>query len=91
MSKPFVTIYILGNDKRKVTYAEWNRNRDKFSGLTYHRVDGPAIEWSDNFIFHYINGESLTEGEYIKLIQEIKDMPEVLRLIDPRKWVREFK
>jgi len=56
-----------------------------------HRVDGPAIEWLDGRRSWYIEGIGYYEKNYNKLIQEIKDMPLVLRLIDPRKWVREFK
>jgi len=56
-----------------------------------HRLDGPAKEYIDGDIYWWIEGEFFTKEYYDQLIQEVKDMPLVLRLVDPRKWVREFK
>jgi len=55
-----------------------------------HRIDGPAVE-SKGDMYWYIEGEVYLKEGYDKLIQEVRDMPEVLRLVDPRRWVREFK
>jgi len=59
----------------------------------YHRIDGPAVvDPSNGHMGWFIEGDFIpTEEEFKKLIQEVRDMPLVLRLIDPRKWVREFK
>jgi hypothetical protein len=114
--KPYITIYTKENGKQEFTEDEWNKNRDKFSGLTYHRVDGPAVEYSDGYKswfkegrlhrigdpaveFHsnwwvrrdwYIEDEEYIKEDYDKLMREVKAMPLVLRLVDPRKWVRDF-
>jgi hypothetical protein len=56
-----------------------------------HRTDGPARMWKNGDKEWFINGLRVYEEEYNKLIQEVENMPLVLRLIDPRKWVREFK
>ena len=64
-----------------------------------HRTDGPAIVWASHsnplrsleVCSWRIEGDQFTKEEYDELIQEVKDMPLVLKLIDPRKWVREYK
>ena len=70
--------------ENEVGYKAWWFNGKR------HRVDGPAIEYSDGGKAWWIDGKRYIEEEYNKLIQEVKDIPEVLRLVDPRKWVREF-
>lgn len=61
-----------------------------------HRVDGPA------FIAYHMNGNieseqywlenrQYTKEEYYKIMEEVKNMEEAVKLTDPRKWVREFK
>ena len=61
-----------------------------------HRLDGPAIENVDHNLrdsFNrrwYIDGVQWNRRDYRDLIREVKDMPLVLRLVDPRKWVRDF-
>lgn len=56
-----------------------------------HRVDGPAIIDSRRQLeFYYIEGNKYSEQEYTKLINDIKQLPEGVRLTDKRKWVREF-
>ena len=56
-----------------------------------HRTDGPARMWKNGDKEWFISGIRVYEEEYNKLIQEVENMPLALRLIDPRKWVREFK
>lgn len=57
-----------------------------------HRIDGPAVVYFKENIYDWkIEGKSLTKFEFDILIQEVKNTPLVLRLTDPRKWVREFK
>lgn len=57
-----------------------------------HRIDGPAVVYFKENIYDWkIEGKSLTKFEFDILIQEIKNMSSILRLTDPRKWVREFK
>ena len=56
-----------------------------------HRVDGPAIEWSNGDKPWWVDDELYTEENFNKLIEEVKQLPLALRLIDTREWVRNFK
>lgn len=67
-----------------------------------HRLDGPAYVKEEGAILlsnksglakneYWIDGKQYTKTAFKKLIEEIKQMPLELRLIDPRWWVREFK
>ena len=86
--KPYIIIY-TSEGKVAFTRNEWMLDR---TPRRYHRTDGPAIvprsgwdEWCiDGALFY-------DKKEYDALVQEARDMPLVLRLVDPRKWVREFK
>jgi len=72
--------------------VEWRRgNKHWCMDGKFHRLDGPAVVTNDWGVHWYIEGEGYSEEEHTKLIQEVEVMPLVLRLIDPRKWVREFK
>ena len=77
--------------RQELTAVEWCKLRMN-PKTTLHRVDGPALEWPGGRyeIFWYIDNQAFTESEFNKLIQEVKDMPLVVRLVDPRWWVREF-
>jgi len=55
-----------------------------------HRIDGPAIEWADGSKYWYVDDQHYTEKEFKRLIKEVKQLPKVLRLIDPREWVRKL-
>ena len=55
-----------------------------------HRLDGPAEEWASGGRYWWIDGEEYSEGEFNKFIQEVKELPLALRLIDPREWVRKL-
>jgi len=62
--------------------------RDDLSRVL-HRIDGPAIDF-DALQFWYIDGEHYDEEDFNKLIEEAKQLPLALRLIDPREWVRKL-
>jgi len=75
----------------EVSNQQWEQIIDRTAAVwwKFHRTDGPAVMFESNHSF-WLAGEKYTEKDYNKLIQEVKDMPLVLRLVDPRKWVREF-
>jgi len=56
-----------------------------------HRVDGPAVEWVDGRGSWYVEYKRYNEKEFNKLIEEVKELPLALRLIDPREWVRNYE
>jgi hypothetical protein len=56
-----------------------------------HRADGPAAEYASGIQGWYIEGEYYTEEDFKDLINEIKKLPLVLRLTDPREWVRNYE
>jgi len=88
----YITIYTLEYGKEKLSYLEWF-SLHKIRKL-YHRIDGPSMEWIDSPSVGprwHLEGKQFSEEQFNQLIQEVKDMPLVLRLIDPRKWVREYK
>ena len=55
-----------------------------------HRIDGPAVEYADGTKEWYVDNEHYTEEEFNELMKEVKELPKVLRLIDPREWVRKL-
>jgi hypothetical protein len=55
-----------------------------------HRTDGPALEHSNGNKQWYVDDEDYTEKEFNRLIEEIRQLPLALRLIDPREWVRKL-
>ena len=55
-----------------------------------HRVDGPAVEYTDGDKSWYIDDERYTKEEFNELMKGVKELPKVLRLIDPREWVRNY-
>ena len=91
MKDVWTTLYTREKGKQLFTKDEWLAF-DKNS-CTYHREDGPAVvfrslEWSswwiDNKQYDY-------EDEYEAVIAEAKSLPKVLKLTDPRWWVREMQ
>jgi len=56
-------------------YGKQELTRDEWHSKD---LDEPKFTW-------------LTREEYDQVVQEIENMPLVLRLVDPRKWVREYK
>ena len=53
-----------------------------------HREDGPAIVTTDGSKYWFIDSVEYYEDQFNKLIEEVKQLPLALRLIDPREWVR---
>ena len=56
-----------------------------------HRIDGPACEWAIGNREWWIDDKYYTEENFNKLIEEVKELPLALRLIDPREWVRNYE
>jgi hypothetical protein len=55
-----------------------------------HRVDGPAVEWVNGDKYWYVDGKKYTEEQFNELIKQIDKMSLVMKLTDPRQWVREL-
>ena len=89
--KIFITVYTEEDGKRSFTSYYDYENFSNAYEYTIHRLDGPAKEFRNGGKQWYISNECLSKESHNKLIQEVKDMPLVLRLVDPRRWVREFK
>ena len=83
----YVTVYTKEYGKQELSNYEAIYSRIS----TFHREDGPALEWSDGTDEWFLDGKNYDKDSYNEAIQEVKDIPEVLRLVDPRWWVREFK
>ena len=45
----------------------------RYINVNLHREDGPAIEWSDGSKKWYLNGQELSEEEFIKITQSKKN------------------
>jgi len=56
-----------------------------------HRIDSPAVEYANGTKSWYIDGEEYSEEEFNELMEEAKQLPKVLKLIDPREWVRNYE
>ena len=55
-----------------------------------HRIDGPAVELASGTKEWRIDDKYYTEENFNKLIEEVKQLPLALRLIDPKEWVRKL-
>ena len=55
-----------------------------------HRTDGPAVETTDGSKYWFINSVAYGKGQFNELVEEVKELPLALRLIDPREWVRKL-
>lgn len=85
--------FINGNRHRDIGPAEEFFNGDKIwwaNGLL-HRIDGPAIKYSNGIDCWYIEDKRYSKKRFDKLIKEVRNMNPVIRLTDPRWWVRELK
>jgi hypothetical protein len=70
---------------------EWtNGDRYWFVDGKCHRINGPAIERSDGSRTWLIDALYYTEEDFNKLMEEVEKLSPVLRLIDPREWVRKL-
>jgi len=92
--------WIADEDRALVTYhrlsgpaIEFNNNSLKYYYIDgrLHNTHGPAKVINDVERDWYLDGEEVSRYEHARLVQEVKNMPLVLRLVDPRKWVREYK
>ena len=76
-------------DGPAVEYADGDR--EWYVDGKRHRTDGPAVEWVDGYKSWWVDDELYsTEKDFNKFIQEVKELPLALRLIDPREWVRKL-
>jgi hypothetical protein len=54
-------------------YRPWSRTTEEGHKFHYnetgllHRLDGPAVEYSDGDLEWWVNGKNLTEGEFKRL------------------------
>jgi len=87
----------------KIWYVNGKRHRLDGPALEYangdkkwyvdgklHRVDGPAVEYFDGSKSWFINSVAYGKGQFNELVEEVKELPLALRLIDPREWVRKL-
>ena len=82
--------WVDGKQHREDGPAVEHANGDKiwYIDNERHRTDGPAVEWVDGYKSWYIDGRLYSEEDFNKFIEEVKQLPLALRLIDPREWVR---
>jgi len=62
MSERYVTFYTKEKGKQEFTEDEWYRYRLDVSKLTFHREDGPALEYASGHKDYYINGKRHREN-----------------------------
>ena len=88
MKNIYITIYTKEKGKLELTKEQW-WDFD-LSSLTYHREDGPAIEYSNgDKLCWFINDEEYySKADYNRLLEEVDSLEPILGLIDPRDWVR---
>jgi len=53
-----------------------------------HRADGPAVESASGSKRWYVDGERCSRKQFKALMREVENLSDVLRLTDPREWVR---
>ena len=91
-------------DGTKLWYIDGRRHRTDGPAAEYgsgtkawyidgkqHRIDGPAVEYPYGAKRWYVDGEHYTKEDFNQLIEEIRQLPKVLRLIYPREWVRNYE
>ena len=65
MSNIHITIYTKQNGKEQLTKEEWDKY--DISKVTFHRTDGPAVEWADGTKVWYVEGKRhRTDGPAIE-------------------------
>ena len=84
--------YVDGKQHREDGPACEYANGDKiwYIDNERHRTDGPAVECVDGYKSWYVDGRLYSEAEFNELIEEVKELSKILRLIDPREWVRKL-
>jgi len=71
-------------------YKDGTTSSEYDTSKVIHRIDGPAYEHVDGMKLWYVDGEHYVEIDFHRLIEEVKRLSPVLRLIDPREWVRKL-
>lgn len=56
-----------------------------------HRIGAPAVEESDGTKEWYLDGVEYSEENYWKEMNKINNMSNIMKLVDPRDWVRRYK
>jgi len=82
----------------RIRYYEYGKMQSKHYCLNnkYHRDNNlPAAIWyyesgKTEKEFYFLDGKEHTKAKYFKILEEIKNLPEGVRLTDNRKWVREL-
>ncbi len=57
---------------------------------TRHRIDGPAVEYVYGDKEWWIDGKKYAEQDFNETIKQVNEMSLVMKLTDPRWWVREL-
>ena len=81
-------------------FTGYNENGNIYAQVYYinnkcHKINGPAVNYyysngSLEYESYYINGKPYTKEDYYNLINEMKSLPESLRLAHEEHWVREL-
>jgi hypothetical protein len=87
--KKYITVYTKEHGKLEFTEDEWNKF--DVGPITYHRIDGPAVEYADGDKGWWIDDKKYWKEDFLQITEEVKSLPLELRLTDPRWWVREIK
>ena len=74
--------------KDKFYYKDGTTSSEYDISKQLHRENGPAAEYGSGTKLWYVDGKHYSEEDFNKLIEEAKELPLALRLIDPREWVR---
>jgi len=77
--------YENGNIEHEEYYLNGKKHRIERPASIYYYENGNTRDE-----FYYLDGKLYSEEEYNKIMKEIKELSEGLRLIDPRRWVREY-
>jgi hypothetical protein len=90
--RPWVTCYTKSG-RIKFTKEQWMEGSKRLSldQKFLHRLDGPAVIYSDGEGYYWIDGEGYKEDKFRATIAAVKRMSLAERLTDPRDWVRELK
>ena len=77
--------------ENKFYYKDGTISSEYDNAKIFHRTDGPAIEYGNGPRSWRVDGRYYDEEDFNKLIEEVRQLPKVLRLIDPREWVRQYE
>lgn len=68
-----------------------NGDREWLVNGKYHRIDGPAIEKANGVKQYFLGGIYYSEDDYNRTVKEYLTLSKILKVIDPRDWVRRMK